>query len=395
MIYLPPVLEPADLAVLDMIAGQRGRLKLYTQSNPKRWIGSLRRGTFARAIQGSNSIEGINASVDDVIAVIEGEAPIDEKSEIWHATKGYRDAMTYIMQAAQDASFEFGKQFLKSLHFMMLNYSLAKNPGQWRPGAIRVVNEKSGNVVYEAPDVEFVDALAGELIDYLKTHIPGEHPIVRAAMAHLNLTLIHPFSDGNGRMARALQTFVLGREGILHPIFSSIEEWLGKNTEEYYAVLASTGRGAWAPSRDTLGWVRFCIKAHYQQAQTLLRRNEEYGALYDEIAKIGALENLPERALLPLFDAALGLRITNPRYRGDAEVTEFVASRDLKKLCELGLLEPRGEKRGRSYLGSKRLAAIRRKTRVASPIEDPYEAISGRMRSLVQRPRAEPSAAGD
>lgn len=383
MIFQTPQLERVDEAVLRLIADQKERLKLYTQSNPRRWFGSLRRGTFARAIQGSNSIEGINASVDDVIAVIEDE-PMDEKTETWYATKGYRDAMTYIMQAAQDGSFEFGKQFLKSLHFMMLSYDMLKHPGQWRPGTIRVINEKQNKVVYEAPEVEFVDSYIGELIDYLKAPVQGENPIVRGAMAHLNLTMIHPFSDGNGRMARALQTLVLGREGILHPIFSSIEEWLGKNTGEYYAILAETGQGAWHPERSALGWVRFCVKAHYEQAQTLLRRNEEYGALYEQIEKIANSEKLPERAIIPLFDAALGLRLTNPRYRGDTDVTEFVASRDLKRMCDLGLLDAVGEKRGRSYVRSKQLAALRQKTRINKPIEDPYQAITGRMSALAK-----------
>jgi Fic family protein len=300
------------------------------------------------------------------------------------------------MQAVQDPLFEFGKQFLKSLHFMIVSYDMSKHPGQWRPGAIRVVNEKNNAVVYEAPDVEFVDSLMGELIDYLRNPTKDEHPIVRAAMAHLNLTMIHPFSDGNGRMARAIQTQVLGREGILHPIFSSIEEWLGRNTEEYYSVLAETGQGAWHPERDTLNWVRFCIKAHYQQAQTLLRRNEEYDALYEEIAKVATQEKLPERSTLPLFDAALGLRITNPRYRGETEVTEFVASRDLRRLCELGLLEPQGEKRGRFYIRSKRLAALRAKTRLARPMENPYDAIAGmgRMSALAQLRGTEPLLPG-
>jgi len=394
MIFQTPKLDRVDMAVLRLIADQKERLKLFTQSNPRRWFGALRKGTFARVIQGSNSIEGINATVDDVIAVIENDPLLDERTETWYATKGYRDAMTYIMQAVQDNSFEFGKQFLKSLHFMILSYDISKHPGQWRPGSVRVVNEKSNQVVYEGPDVEFVDPCVGELIDYLRNPIKDENPIVRAAMAHLNLTMIHPFSDGNGRMARALQTFVLGREGILHPIFSSIEEWLGRNTEEYYAILAETGQGAWHPERDALAWVRFCLKAHYQQAQTLLRRNEEYAALYEEIAKVVAQEKLPERATLPLFDAALGLRLTNPRYRGDNEITEFVASRDLRKLCEMGLLEPHGEKRGRTYSRSKKLAALRLKTRVDKPIENPYEAIAGRMGAIAHLQRDAPRLPG-
>ena len=59
-----------------------------------------------------------------------------------------------------------------------------------------------------------------------------------AAMAHLNLTLIHPFSDGNGRMARCLQTLVLAAAGeLVRRSSSSIEEYLGANTAAYYAVL--------------------------------------------------------------------------------------------------------------------------------------------------------------
>jgi Fic family protein len=50
-------------------------------------------------------------------------------------------------------------------------------------------------------------------------------------MAHLNLVMIHPFRDGNGRMARCLQSVVLAREGVLSPVFMSVEEYLGRNTQ--------------------------------------------------------------------------------------------------------------------------------------------------------------------
>ena len=79
--------------------------------------------------------------------------------------------------------------------------------------------------------------------------------MIRAAMAHLNLVMIHPFRDGNGRMARCLQTLVLAREGILSPEFSSIEEYLGRNTQAYYDVLADAGAGHWQPERDARPWV--------------------------------------------------------------------------------------------------------------------------------------------
>src|SRR6204780_4066785 len=80
-------------------------------------------------------------------------------------------------------------------------------------------------------------------------------PIVRSAMAHLNLVMIHPFRDGNGRMARSLATLVLTRSDIGEPEFSSIEEWLGANTEDYYSALAHTGHGFWWSRDDPPLWL--------------------------------------------------------------------------------------------------------------------------------------------
>jgi Fic family protein len=384
MIYRTPELEEADNAVLEMISSQRERLKVYTQSAPKRWIGSLRRTTMARAIQGSNSIEGYEASLDEAIAAVEDDPSVlDERTETWLAIRGYRNALTYICQAAQDSTFEFSKQFLKSLHFMMLGHDMSKHPGQWRPGSIFVVNQKSGETVYDGPDIELVNDLIDELVLFLKAHTT-EPSIVKASMAHLNLTMIHPFKDGNGRMARALQTLVIALDGILHPVFSSIEEWLGRNTEEYHQILALTGHGRWNPQRSAQAWVRFCLKAHYQQAATLIRRNEEYSRIYDSVAKLIEHHKLDERSSIPLFDAALGLRLTNARYRGDAEVSELVASRDLKKLCEVGLLVPFGERRGRIYRAAEPLSQIRSANRLPRPMENPYELVERRRKRALQ-----------
>jgi Fic family protein len=384
MIYTAPPLQDADHAVLSLIESQRERLKFHTQGNPRRWLGSLRRSTFARAIRGSNSIEGYHATMDEVIAAVEDEPPLDERTETWHAIRGYRNAMTYIMQAAQDPYFEFSKQFLKSLQFMMIGYDMTKYPGQWRPGAIFVVNQKTGETVYEGPDSELVNELVEELVRYLKSD-PQEPVIIRAAMAHLNLAMIHPFKDGNGRMARALQTLVLAREGMLHPVFSSIEEWLGRHTEDYYAVLAYVGQGKWNPQRDALTWIRFCLKAHYQQAATLIRRNEEYEEIFEGLTTILQREKLPDRAAVPLFDAALGFQVTNARYRSDAEVTEFVASRDLKRISEAGLLVPRGEKRGRTYVAGQELLKLRQTVRRNRPLIDPYQIVAGRAKAAAQQ----------
>lgn len=383
MIYISPALADDDIEALALVADQRERLRHHIQQSPQRWDGSLRRAMFAKAVQGSNSIEGYQADIDTAVAAIQQEPPLDERTETWMAISGYQAAMTYIMQAAQDRYFEFSKQFLKSLHFMIAGYSMANQPGQWRGGSVFVVNSKTGVTVYEPPPVELVDPLINELVDYLK-HGTNDPVIVRAAMVHLNLTMIHPFKDGNGRVARALQTLTIARDGILHPVFSSIEEWLGDNTQEYYDVLAATGQGKWNPQRDALGWVRFCIKAHYQAAAKFLRRIEEASKLYDGIMKVIAREKLPDRTWFALFDAALGIRVINSRYRNDAEITDYTASRDLKRLSECSLLVPHGEKRARTYSAAKPIVDLRKATRIARPLEDPYELVARRHERAIQ-----------
>jgi Fic family protein len=230
---------------------------------------------------GSNSIEGYNVSLEDAIAAAEGEEPADAIDETWAAVSGYRAALTYILQLAADPHFVYHEGVIRALHYMMIGFDLSKNPGKWRPGTIYVRREPSGEIVYEGPDAEAVPKFMNEMVLSLNEGSPTLPVVVRAAMGHLNLVMVHPFSDGNGRMARALQTLVLAREGILAPPFSSIEEYLGRNTPAYYQVLAEVGGGRWQPERDTRPWIRFCLRAHFHQAQRLLRRSREIGRLWD------------------------------------------------------------------------------------------------------------------
>jgi len=379
-LYQAPALTAADLAVVEMIDDLRQRLRHYTQNFPQRWTGMLRRNTMARAIQGSNSIEGYHATIDDVIAAVEDEEPMDASEATWREIVGYRNAMTYILQLAEDDQFEFHPQLIRSLHFMMLQHSLNKMPGRWRPGDIYVINQATEERVYEGPDAFAVPGLVNELVSYLNT--PSDCPVVvKAAMAHLNLTMIHPFKDGNGRMARALQTLVLSRDGIISPLFSSIEEWLGKNTRAYYDILADTGQGAWHPEYDAHAWVQFCLRAHFQQAQTIVKRNEWYGRVYEEVAKITHAKGLNERTSTALMDGALGFRVRAGSYRQEHELSDVVASRDLRRLCDEELLIPHGEKRGRYYTGTKALVEMAQKSKSSGRADDPYELAAKRLES--------------
>ena len=372
MLFNTPTLNEQELQVLARIDRIRDALH-HQLPEQQRWVGLLRRVMLARAIQGSNSIEGYNVTLDDAVAAVAGEEPLDAERDAWVAVLGYRDAMTYVLQLADDTHFSYDETLIRSLHYMMLKYALDKSPGRWRPGSVYVFDERTRAVVYTGPDAIEVPGLMRELIEDLRRAdlVP---PMIRAAMAHLNLVMIHPFRDGNGRMARCLQTLVLAREGIISAPISSIEEYLGANTESYYQVLATVGAGSWQPRRDARPWIRFVLTAHYRQALTMVRRAEEAEQRWTILEEEAERVRLPERTIAALFNAAMGFRLRNAVYREVADVNESTAGRDLKTLVTVGLLEAKGERRGRFYVATPRLRALNESIRQAPrAIEDPFD----------------------
>jgi Fic family protein len=348
-------------AALEKIDKLRNQLR-FRVSQPRRWVGQVRRVLGARAIQGSNSIEGYAVSVEDALAAIGGDEPTEAGVEDWQAVSGYRRAMTYVLQLAHDEHFNYTPQLLRSLHFMMTEHTLDASPGLWRPGPIWIRNDSTGDVVYEGPPSEDVPTLIKELTESLSAD--DETPVmIRAAMAHLNLVMIHPYRDGNGRMSRCLQTLVLARDQILAPQFSSIEEFLGQNTQAYYKVLQGVGNESWRPRRDARPWVRFCLEAHFIQANSVLRRLKESEEIWDRLEKLCTEKRLPVRAVSALFDATLGMKVRNASYRAslrlwDDEISNQGATDDLRAMVKAGLLERSGAKRGTFYLAADPLKLI-------------------------------------
>ncbi len=370
MLFKAPELGQSEIQVIAKIDAMREALR-HTITTPGRWFGNLRRATLARNIRHSNSIEGINVTRDDAMAAVENDSPISAEKEIWDATLGYRDAMTYVLQLAKDDAFAFSESLIRSLHFMIEKHDLTKNPGRWRPGLIFVRDERKQQTVYEGPDAESVPGLMQELVDSLNE--PSTLPVkVRAAMGHLNLVMIHPFSDGNGRAARVLQTLILAREKFVEPPFCSIEEYLGRFTQEYYDVLAEVGRGSWHPENDCRLWIRFTLVAHYRQASWILQRSRIVQRVWNEIEGLAQHRSLPERTIITLVDAAFGYKVRNSTYRASADVSDQVASRDLKLLVEAGLLVADGATRGRIYAASDLLREIYLRNYERRTYEDPF-----------------------
>jgi Fic family protein len=198
----------------------------------------------------------------------------------------------------------------------------------------------------------------------------GTPAFVRAAMAHLNLAAIHPFLDGNGRMARTLHTYVLARDGITAPPFASIDEYLSVKTPEFYKALTEVDQGEWRPECDARPWIRFCLTAHLWQARALMRRTREYDNLWDALELEVRRRELPEQAISALAQAAIGGSLTAAHYESTAMVSAREADDILGRLVKAGLLVADGS---HSYLAADTVKAIHARTRDPQiPEPDPF-----------------------
>ncbi|MER7820267.1 Fic family protein [Streptomyces sp. NPDC096153] len=377
MLYETPLLDADDRRVLEEIEDMRQGLRHVLRAQP-RWSGQLRRNLTARAIAGSNTIEGYAATVDDVEALMTGEEPLDTADRTRVELEGYQRTMTYI-QALADAgdSFRYDEGLLNGLHFMLQGHHLDKRPGRWRDGPVFVTSPDDPLVpAYTAPDAGEVPTLMGELIEWLNGGDMDAPVHVRASMAHLNLVNVHPWKDGNGRMSRALSTLVFAREALMPPEFSSIEEWLGRgqNTYGYYRVLQQVGGPSWNPARDTHPWIRFCLEAHHRQAQQAQRRTDLLSRAWIHLGEAAARSGLDERVVYALLPAFWGSKVRRTVYQQDADLSDQQAIRDMRELVRVGWLAPHGKARARYYGPGPRMATAQETIRQSlEPYADPYQ----------------------
>ncbi|HEV2347146.1 MAG TPA: Fic family protein [Actinocrinis sp.] len=376
MLYPTPKLDADDQRVLDEIGRSRESLKHQVNSSPAKWTAGLRKFLTADAVAASNSIEGFKVSTVDVEDLLDGERDVEVSDENRQETLAYQQMMTYIQTLHDPTDFSYSKGLLNALHWMLQGHrhSNRKPAGQWRRGAVYVTDARDPSIAaYTAPDATDVPGLMHELIDWLNSD-DRSHPLVRAAMAHLDLVSIHPWADGNGRMSRSLQTLMIAREGVLAPEFSSIEAWLGRpgNTWEYYRELARRG-AEYLPDQDVSSWVRFNLTAYHQQAQTVQGRLDRSGRVWGELSVFVASTGRDERIVSALHDVAMAGRVRRSRYEHAENLSMQQAQRDLRDLVTAEVLEPIGRTRARYYTAGVRFPEqVLDIARTPMTLADPY-----------------------
>lgn len=349
MLFSTPPITPVLARQLDELDGLRRTLgRVIGQPSP--WLGTLRRLVKAASVESSTSIEGFSVPREDAVAIVGGHELVDPEDENRMAVACYARAMDHVGVMALDPGFEWLDRVILDLHFDACSFQRDKSPGLWRTGAIGVTGN-DGRIIYEGPEAEGVPLLMAEVAEWLERGDLDRHVVVRAAMAHLHTVSVHPFRDGNGRVARIVQSLVLAREGLLSPEFASIEEYLGANTPAYYGALQRVQGGRYQPARDATEWVAFCVEAHLAQARQRLEQIEEAGARWTFLEGIVERRAWPDRLVVALEQSLIG-GADRAGYAQEADISSATASNDFRRLVDAGLVTSRGRGRSTRYYAS-------------------------------------------
>jgi Fic family protein len=350
MLYTTPQVSRESARALRELDDLRARLG-GAAGTGARWLGRLRRQVRAATMHSSVAIEGFTVPAAGREAIVSGAAVPGAGDDDRMALASYARAIDHVGTLAIDPRFEWSDRVLLDLHFEACAFQPTKSPGLLRTDPIYVTAEGGGPPAYTGPPADELDGLLDELVAWLADDAPDTHIAVRAAMAHLHLVSVHPFQDGNGRISRILQSLVLARGGLLSPEFSSIEEYLGRHTGDYYRVLQQVQGGSYQPDRDAGPWVKFCITAHIDQANTRLRQIDAAARRWHLLELLVDERNWPERLVIAL-EQALFEGTDRSRYSSEAGVSAATATNDLRRLADAGWLTQHGRGRGTRYNAS-------------------------------------------
>jgi len=319
-------------------------------------MGSLRRQVRASSVESSTSIEGFSVSPDEALALTSGRLAAEPGDEDRQAVACYARAMDLVGTMAVDPGFRWADRVILDLHFTACYFQRDKDPGLWRSDPIGVTGS-DGSLEYHGPAPADVPGLMDEVVTWLDGGDLAADVFIRAAMAHLNMISVHPFRDGNGRIARIVQSLVLARGGLTSPEFFSIEEYLGGHTQDYYAALRETQGGSYQPDRDASSWISFCLDAHLAQAHRRLAQAEAAAARWQQLEALAESRGWPDRLVIAL-EQSLVDGADRGKYCEEAGVSPATASADFRRLLDAGLVTQRGRARSTAYVASDELRML-------------------------------------
>lgn len=226
------------------------------------------------------------------------------------------------------------------------------NVGKWRDdknGAMQVVSGAMGKekVHFQAPDAKFLNAEMKRFLTWFNKNDDGD-PVIKAAVGHFWFVTVHPFDDGNGRIARALADMLLARSDAGNQRFYSMSASIRKDRNSYYEMLEKTQKG----NLDLTKWLQWflgCLDSALSDSEKTFESVLHKAAFYDKHHN----KNFNERQRLminKLFDGFEG-KLSTSKWAKINKCSQDTALRDVQELLKLKVLsQESGGGRNTSYV---------------------------------------------
>lgn len=249
-------LSGSEGATLRALGERRGRQELFRRQTPE-LLSALREAAIVESTESSNRIEGVTAPHERVQALVLKTTTPRDRSE--QEIAGYRDALNLIHESGRDMAFSVN--VILQLHTILYRYH-AGSGGRWKVTPNEIV-ERDGTgtikrVRFVPPGPVATPALMETMAtDYSRAVAEDRESLILVPLAILDFLCIHPFADGNGRMARLLSLQLLYHFDFEVGRFISLERIIEDSKETYYEALEASSQN-WNEGRhDPLPWMRY------------------------------------------------------------------------------------------------------------------------------------------
>lgn len=293
----------------------------------------------------SSRIEGTKTSVEE--ALLPGDQISPERRDDWQEVQNYIAAMNYAVKRLQKVP--VSTRLLKETHKILLSKvrGSAKTPGEYRRSQNWIGGSSLQDAVFIPPTHEQVNALMGDLENFLHNGSIDVPHLVRIAIGHYQFETIHPFLDGNGRAGRLLITLYLVSKGLLTKPTLYLSDYFEKHRSVYYDNLTNA-----RTKNDLAQWIKFFLVA---VAETCNKGITTFGKIQKlredvEERRIVRLGKRLPRAKSLIMNLYRNPRVTAAEVSAMLRVTPKTANEIIQSLVELHILvESTGNRRNRIF----------------------------------------------
>jgi len=249
------VFSSKDLSTLIKLGEYKGKQELFSRQSPES-LGILKRIAIIESTESSNRLEGIITDHSRVRALALMDTTPKNRTE--QEIAGYKDALNLIHEDWN--SIDFSTSNIKRIHNLMYRY-LPYEGGLWKKKQNYIIEELtdgSRRLRFKPTLPRYTPKAMEDLVDGYDDTVRGQkEPLVIIPLVVFDFLCIHPFLDGNGRVARLLTLLLLYQEGYNVGKFISLERIFEDSKESYYETLEASSQDWSQGKHDIMPWLRY------------------------------------------------------------------------------------------------------------------------------------------